>query len=209
MSPPRIARVALLLVLLAPALAGCTLTWGPGPGEAGNWLPLGRTLVLARVDSEENRPTAETAAELLATALEDAGRVVRVREFAGQARALGIEAWARGLVARLQRGGWPTGDEALALQSGFAVGTVLAVEVTGYDQVWGKFGKFTRVGVAAQAWDLRSAQALWRLRGESEVESMRGRAFQYSMEQAVDELAVAIRPKLEVSLVKAWRYWRR
>ncbi len=192
---PRIARVALLLVLLAPALAGCTLTWGPGPGEAGNWLPLGRTLVLARVDSEENRPTAETAAELLATALEDAGRVVRGREFAGQARALG--------------GGWPTGDEALALQSGFAVGTVLAVEVTGYDQVWGKFGKFTRVGVAAQAWDLRSAQALWRLRGESEVESMRGRAFQYSMEQAVDELAVAIRPKLEVSLVKAWRYWRR
>ena len=206
---PRIARVALLLVLLAPALAGCTLTWTRGPGEDGNRLPMGRTLVLGRAETEGNRPTVETAADLLATALEDAGRVVRVRELLGQARALGLEAWAHGLVARIQRGAWPTADEARALQTRFDLDTVLATDVTVYDQVWGKFGKFTRVGVAAQAWDLRSAQALWRLRGESEVESMRGRAFQYSMEQAVDELAVAIRPKLEVSLVKAWRYWRR
>jgi hypothetical protein len=199
----------LSLCVLGLSLSGCAPYWAPNGGEDASRLPPGRTLVLGRASSEENRPTADLAAERLAALLEEGGRIVRPRELLAEVQGLSVESWARGLLWRVERGGWPTPAEAGILRSSLDVATLLVTEVTEYEQIWGKYGKFTRVAVVAEARDLGSTDSLWRLRGESEVEDMRGRSFQYSMEQAVEELSRAIRPRLEVSLLKAWRYWRR
>ena len=91
----------------------------------------------------------------------------------------------------------------------FGIRTLVATDVTENDQVWGKYAKFTRAGVDAQAFDLASDRVIWRLRRDTEVEDMRGRAFRFAMEQATRELAAAICPRRSFSLVDAWRYWRR
>jgi hypothetical protein len=199
----------LSLCLLGAALGGCAFTWAVPAAEDASRLPPGRTLVLGRVSSDENRPTAELAAERLAAALEEGARIVRPRDLLAEVQGLPVEGWVRGLLWRLERGGWPTPAECGFLRSSLDVATLLVTEVTEYEQIWGKYGKFTRVAVVAEARDLGLTESLWRLRGESEVEDMRGRSFQYSMEQAVGELSQAIRPRLEVSLLRAWRYWRR
>jgi hypothetical protein len=48
------------------------------------------------------------------------------------------------------------------------------------------------------------------VRGRAEVDEMRGRAFGYAMEQAVQQLAdgICAQPK-SFSLIETLRYWRR
>ena len=97
-------RAAILVGLLRTVFAvnGCA-TGGPEPNRLGT----ARRLLLARVSSEENRPTAEAAAGLLLTAVRDAGSIVGAKEFVAEARALGLGFWAVGMLDRIQAVGWP------------------------------------------------------------------------------------------------------
>jgi hypothetical protein len=97
-------RAAILVSLLWTVFAvnGCA-SGGPEPNRLG---PARRPL-LARVSSEENRPIAEAAAWLLLNAVRDAGSIVGAKEFVAEARALGLDFWAVGMLDRIQAVGWP------------------------------------------------------------------------------------------------------
>ena len=122
--------------------------------------------------------------------------------------ALGV--WASGIVGRLQGGGRLTPEEARTLFERFRITTLIVSELSEYDQVWGKYGKFTRATIDGQAVDLVADIPLWRVRGRAEVDEMRGRAFGFAMEQAVQQLADGIcgQPK-PFNVLETWRYWRR
>jgi hypothetical protein len=206
MIPPRVAG-ALLLVL---AVAGCATSRTARKAPDGACLPPGRGLVVARVLSEENRATVDTAADLLVNALREAAPVIGVRELVGEAGSTGLGPWATATSGRLERGARLTREDGRVLAEQFDVRTLVVLELTEYEQVWGKYGKFTRAGVDAQAFDLALDRTLWRLHGDTEVEEMRGRAFRFAMEQAVHGLAQAICPRpRSFSLTDTWRSWRR
>jgi hypothetical protein len=199
-------RAAILVGLLWTVFAmnGCA-SGGPEPNRLGT----ARRLVLARVSSEENRPTAEAAAGLLLNAVRDAGSIVGAKDFMAEARGLGLGFWAAGMLDRIQTVGWPTPEEGRVLREAFGITTLVMTEVTAFDQVWGKYAKFTRVGVEASVYDIRSEKVLGRVGKDVEVEEMRGRAFQYALEQSVQDLGDALYPRTTFSMVNVWRYWRR
>jgi hypothetical protein len=202
-------RVVCLFLALAP-LAGCVTTrTATSASNGGGCLPSGRNLFLARVSGDENRATAEAAAEMLMNALRDSAHVASVRDLMSEAGLVGLVPWASSVSARLQRGGRLTMDETRTMWERFGINTVVVTEVIEYDQVWGKYAKFTRAGLEAQAFDLPGDRVLWRMRSDTEVEEMRGRAFRVAMESAVQELAEVICPRREFSLVNVWRSWRR
>jgi len=197
------------LLLLGLALDGCALVTPPRSGDELNRLGAGRRLIVARVVSEDNRATAEAASALLQNALRDAGDLLGVREFLNEARSQGLDPWALGLIGRLQIVGWPTLEDARVLREAFGITTLVITEVTAFDQVWGKYAKFTRVGVEASIFDVKTGRVTGRVAKEAEVEEMRGRAFQYAMEQAVQDVADTLYPRTSFSIVNVWRYWRR
>ena len=96
------------VLLVGLALAGCATPRPARGAPEGGCLPAGRSLIVARVGSDENRPTAETAAELLVNHLRDTAHVIGVREFLGEAGLAGLGLWASGVSERLHRGGWLT-----------------------------------------------------------------------------------------------------
>jgi len=197
--------VRVVVVLALVLLSGCAWhSGGPGLG-----LPNGRVLVFARVTEDQNRPVAEAAADLLAASLRESGDVLTVRQFLNEAAVVTPELWASLLFARLQRGGWINPEEAEVLLNKFNVTTLVATEVTTYDQVWAKNGKFTRVSVEAQAYSTTAAVVLWRARGENELEDKRGRAFQLAMEDAIGAIAESVSPRSGFSIAGMWRSWRR
>jgi hypothetical protein len=204
-------RAAILVGLLWTLFAanGCALLLLPSAGPEPNRLGTARRLVLARVSSEENRATAEAAAGLLLNAVRDAGSVVGAKEFVAEARGLGLGFWAVGMLDRIQAVGWPTPEEGRVLREAFGITTLVMTEVTAFDQVWGKYAKFTRVGVEASVYDVRSEKVLGRVGKDVEVEEMRGRAFQYALEQSVQDLGETLYPRTTFSMVNVWRYWRR
>lgn len=185
---------------------GCMLA---GTTRGHTSLPPGRVLVVSRSIGAQDRAVAESAADLLAGGLQESTEAIRVRDFLREAGTLGALVWAPRLVALVEGGGWPTPEEAGELSTRFRVATLVTVEVTSYDQVWGKYAKFTRVGVGVTAFHVASGAVLWRLHSDAEVEDKRGRAFQYATEQAVADLVDAIDPRWRFSFVDAWRYWRR
>jgi hypothetical protein len=201
-----LAALALLAVLAA---GGCAARATRGPVVGGECLPAGRSLVVARLVTDEDRANAEAAADLLVNALRDAGLVVGPREFLGEAHAVGLGVWASGLADRLQKGGGTTLEEGRVLGERFDIRTIVGTELREYDQVWGKYAKFTRAGVDAQAVDVGTDRVLWRQHSDIEVEAMRGRAFRFAMEQAVQDLAGTICPRRDYSLTNTWRSWRR
>lgn len=205
------ARAIVLAGLLALGLAasGCALMLPPGNAPDVNRLGPARRLVVARITSEENRATAETASGLLLNSLRDAGDMLGSREFLAEARGLGLGLWATGMLDRVQTVGWPTADEGRVLREAFGITTLVMTDLTTYEQVWGKYAKFTRVGVGASGYDLATERVLWRSGKDVEVEEMRGRAFQYALEQAVQDLAEMLYPRTTFSVVNVWRYWRR
>jgi hypothetical protein len=200
-------RVALALLVIL-ALAGCArppLLARPGAGLAT--VP-GRVLVVARQAAPENRGIADRAAELMAQGLRPAGEVWTADELVREAAATGSAPWALALVQRLALGGFPTVDDRSELLR-FAVTGLIVTEVTTYDQVWGKYAKFTRVGVEARAFDVIAGGVVWRLHRGVEVEDLRGRAFEHGIESAVQSLLAAVSPGTAFSVVNLWRVWRR
>jgi hypothetical protein len=205
------ARAKLLIGLLTMGLAlnGCALMLPSQNASDVNRLGTARRLLLARISSEDNRATAEAASGLLVNAVRDAGAIVGARDFLAEARSLGLGPWAGALLDRVQTVGWPTAEEGRVLREAFGVTTIVMTNVTTYEQVWGKYAKFTRVGVEASVYDVKSERVLGRFGKDIEVEEMRGRAFQYALEQAVQDLGETLYPRTTFSVVNVWRYWRR
>jgi hypothetical protein len=204
----RPAATAGLLALAVLALAACGTT--RPAARSGVGLPGDRVLVVARAVGFDDLAVAGRAADLVADALRETAVIVREREFLQEALIAGGALWAPRVLDGTRRGGWPTPEEGLGLLRTHGIATVLAVEVTTYDQVWGRYAKFTRVGLAAAAFHVPTGQVVWRVQSDAEVEEKRGRAFQYAMERAVAELAAAIDPATTgFSVSNTWRSWRR
>ena len=214
----RLAPIALAML----ALGGCMLNpppeWlGPPPQKMiGNaaCMPPGRVLVVARLPNDGNRSTAEAATASLVSVLRASSDVVSASELEAEAASMALGAWASGMVARLQGGGGrPTPEEARILFERFRITTLIVSDLSEYDQVWGRDGKFTRATIDGQAVDLVADIPLWRVRGRAEVDEMRGRSFEFAMEQAVQQLADGIchqpKPFNGFKLLEIQRYWRR
>jgi hypothetical protein len=165
-------------------------------------------LVVARQTSPENRGIADRAAELVAQGLRPAGEVWEAGDLVREATAAAAAPWAVSLVDRLALGGFPGVDDRAELLR-FAVTGLIVTDVTMYDQVWGKYAKFTRVGVEARAFDVIAGAVVWRVHRGVEVEDLRGRAFDRGIESAVNTLLAAIHPGTSYSVVDLWRVWRR
>jgi hypothetical protein len=196
-----------LVVLLA--VAGCARPpLLPRPGNGGLTSVPGRVLVIARQTTPENRGIADRGAELVAQGLRPAGEVWDVGELLREATAAAASPWAVSLAQRLATGGFPTMDDRVELLK-FAVTGLIVTEVTMYDQVWGKYAKFTRVGIEARAYDVIAGAVVWRVHRGVEVEDLRGRAFDRGIESAVNGLLAAIAPGTAYSAMDLWREWRR
>jgi hypothetical protein len=206
------ARRAALLVIALLAVAGCarpmlTRPVLARPGSGPSSLP-GRVLLIARQPAPENRGVADRAAELMAAGLRPAGEVWEAHELVREATAAAAAPWAVALLQRLALGGFPTMDDRVELLR-FAITGVIVTEVTTYEQVWGKYAKFTRVGIEARAFDVAAGSIVWRLQRGVEVEDLRGRAFEHATEKAVQALLADIYPGTAFSMVDLWRVWRR
>lgn len=202
-SPARLA--AALAVLLA---AGCAAPAPRVPLAALGVMP-GRLLVVARAVNPDDHAVAERAADLLAARLRPGLPVVTAREFLAEAAGSDTPLWTSRVLFRLQAGLLPTPDEGAELLARHAISALLGVEVPIYEQVWGRYAKFTRAAVDVQAVSLPSGQPGWRLHAEAEVEAHRGRAFEYALELAVSDLARSIEPRARSWPAEAWRMWRR
>jgi hypothetical protein len=194
------------LLLLVVGAAGCG-TFGAKTEVRPDRLP-GRVLVVARAADASGAAIAEDAADIFAEALRyriDALGRRRLQVEAHVAGALAVPA----MLSRVALGGWPSADEGRALHERFGITAVAAVEVTAWEQVWGKHAKFTRVGVRLDAVDAVTGARIVARHRDAEVEDKRGRAFRYALEQVVTDLAadVGVGPRLD--LVEAWRFWRR
>jgi hypothetical protein len=196
----------LLAALVTTGCAGAELA--PRPGATPPGAPPGRLLVAGRLFAVENRGIGERAAELVAQGLRATGEVWTPADLVRAAAVAGAPSWALRVEERLKLGGWPTPDERGELLR-FGVTGMLVTEVTDYEQVWGKYAKFTRVGVEAHAVDVASGAIVWRVHRAVEVEDVRGRAFEYAIESAVGELLGAIQPGTRFSVLDVWRSWRR
>jgi hypothetical protein len=199
--------LAPLVVALALALAGCATARGPSRPAAPSGTQ-GRVLVVPRQAAPENHGIATRAAALFAQGLRAGGEVWSIEDLLRESAAAGTDGWAVRLVDRLSFGGWPGVDDRSELLRLGLTGMV-TIEVTEYDQVWGRYAKFTRAAVEAQAFDVASGTHLWRLHRATEVEDLRGRAFERALEGAVGDLVAAVQPRGGVSVVELWRWWRR
>jgi len=179
------------LSALALALAGCA---APVHTASPPCLPPGRSLVLARVVSHANRSTAEGAAIRLANALRPSADMLNLREFESEAKTAGLGAWASSVAGLLESGGRLRPEDGTNLREQFGITTLLATEVTEFDQSWGRYTKYTRVGLEASAFDLGSERVMWRRGNLSEIEDKQGWAFEAAMARAVDGLAGSICP---------------
>ena len=188
-----------------PLLLGRPLVARPGSGPSA--LPT-RVLVVARHVGVENRGISDRAAELMAQGLRFAGEVWMPDDLVREAAAVGATPWALAVAQRLTAGAWPSADDRIELLR-FAVTGLIVTEVTAYEQVWGKYAKFTRVGVEARAFDVPAGGVVWRLHRAVEVEDVRGRAFEHAIENAVGSLVAAVYPGATYSVVDLWRVWRR
>lgn len=198
----------LVVAAVVAALAGCTLN-SPTIRKGAITPPADRVLIVARAVTAENQPVAENAVDLLATALRDTRASLTTRDFLREATVTGAALWAPRLLERIQRGGWPAAEENGELLERFGIGSLLVVEVTTYEQVWGRYAKFTRVGIDVHGYHVQSSSVLWRAHRDVEVEDRRGRSFQYATEQAVWDLAAAIEGESRITPLEVWRHWRR
>lgn len=200
---------AWLAATLVAALAAGGCGFLPTATALVNRLPLGQALVLGRVVDERNRSIAEAAATHLAQSLRRSGDVLVAADVGGEMRPGDADARVEQLLEDLRRGRWPDPETCGRLEQ-LGLSTLVMVSVTEYDQIWGRYAKFTRVGLEAQAVHLPVCQTLWRFPGVAEVEDKRGRAFQLAMENAVSQIAAAVHPTAApTSLASVWRGWRR
>lgn len=205
----RARRGALVTLALALALQGCAALAVESRRPPARRTGTTRILVVPRAATVENRPIADQAASLMAHALRDSVDTLDPRQLLRESEPLGSAPWTARLLERLESGGAPSLEEGAMLHERHTIAAMLAVEVTAYDQVWGRFAKFTRVGLVVRMIDVASGRVLVDRHRELEVDQMRGRAFQYGMERVVAELAASIDPRSGFSAINAWRYWRR
>jgi hypothetical protein len=194
---------------LALVVGGCALPWphvtAPPPRPRAPAV----TLVVGHVVAEPDRPVAEAVAALVAEALRRERDVETRAEFQARAAALGRAAWAEPVLARLEAGAWPDALERDVLHHTLGVSTVLLVRVTRFEQVWGRYAKFTRAAVEVDLFELPVGGVTARVRREVEVERRRGRAFRYVLERAAEEVAAALRPEAPASFTELWLAPRR
>ena len=145
----RLAAIALCVL----ALTGC-LSSPPKVVRNAPCLPPGRILVVARVPSEGNRANAESAAASLVSVLRATSDVIGGPELSAEAGWVGLGVWASSVVGRVQGGGRLTPEEAETLFERFRITTLILSDLSEYDQVWGKYGKFTRAVIDGQAIDV-------------------------------------------------------
>jgi hypothetical protein len=172
-------------------------------------MPSGRVLVVARFPATENYPIADAAEALVLRTLRSAGDVIGSESWLREATAAGAWLPAARLLDLLRAGGSPVAEEIAVLLEPLAVQGVILVDVPTYEQVWGRYGKFTRVTVEVEAYQVTTRASLWRARGAVEVEDRRGRAFQYALEEAVRTAVGAMHPSPRPALVEFWRDLRR
>ena len=204
MSPRRLALLALVLFV-----SGCAFTAAESRRRPAARATSDRLLIIARAVSVENRPIADQAAALMGYALRDSIDVLEPRQLFREGEVQGAGVTIGRMLERLEQAGWPTAEEGELLQSRYGVAAVLTLEVTTYDQVWGRYGKFTRVGIVARMAQITTGKLMVDLHRELEVDEMRGRAFQFGLESVVGELASSIDHRSGISVVNAWRYFRR
>ena len=204
MSARRLAVLALVLFV-----SGCAFTAAESRRRPAQRATSDRLLIVARAVSVENRPIAEQAASLMGYALRDSIDVLDPRQLFREAEVQGAGVPIGRMLERLEQAGWPSTEEGDLLQSRYGVAAVLTLEVTTFDQVWGKYGKFTRVGLVARMARTTTGVLMVDLHRELEVDEMRGRAFQFGLERVVGELASSIDHRSGISVVNAWRYFRR
>jgi hypothetical protein len=190
------------LASLNPARAGV-----PRPGSTRAGSP-GRILVLAVPPPVENRGITDRAAELMAQGLRTGGDVWTADDLLREATLVGAHGWASGAVSRLASGVLPTAEDRIDLLR-FSLTGLVVIDVTAYEQVWGKYAKFTRVAVEARGFDVVAGMGLWRLHRAVELEDMRGRAFDHAIESAVGSLVATIAPGAPIAPMDLWRAWRR
>lgn len=203
--------LAALLAASAALSAGCGLVL-PGRAVSEEYrLPAGRVLVVARAPGEGNEAVALDAERLLVRRLRSTGGadVVGSERLVAEVAATPLVTAGAATVEAIRLGAHPLAPEHAAVLAPLAVAGVLVVTVDTWEQVWGKYGKFTRVGVEAVAYDLPKASALWRVRGAVDLEGKRGRAFQYALEDAVGMVADGIQPRPGPRVSDLWRAWRR
>lgn len=205
-------RVATLVV--AVLLAGCaTLPSRGRVASAPTPLPAGRVLVVARFPPDDNRPIAESAEALLLRSLRGAGETVGTDQWLRHAAAAGAWLPASRAIEALRLGGSPVAEETAPALEQLGVNGVIVVDVTTFEQVWGRRAKFTRVAVEAEAFQLADRRSAWRVRGAVEVEERRGRAFQYALEEAVRVIVDGMRAQPTRTVLQEvqdiWRDLRR
>jgi hypothetical protein len=200
---------ALAALALGLVLHGCALTAVESRRPPARRTTSERVLIVSRAASVEDRPIAERAAALMAHALRDAIDTLDARRLQSESEVVGTAVWTGRLLERLEQIGWPSAEEGALLRDRHGIAAVLALEVTAYEQVWGRYGKFTRVGIVARMVEASSGTLLVDRHRELEVDEMRGRAFQFGLERVVAELASDLDHRTGISVVNAWRYWRR
>jgi hypothetical protein len=211
-APGRAARAGWLAAIVPAVvlLAGCALLPGGGPRAASSTpLPSGRVLVVARFPASENYPIADAAEALVLRTLRGAGDVVGSEPWLREATAAGAWLPAARVLDLLRAGGSPITEDTAAMLEPLAVQGVILVDVPTFEQIWGRYGKFTRVAVEIEAYQVSTRASLWRVRGAVEVEDRRGRAFQYALEEAVRTAVGHLHPSPRPVLVEFWRDLRR
>jgi hypothetical protein len=193
---------AVLLGALVLGLTGCATPGGSSPRASQSRLPPGRVLVVPRASGPESLPVAAAAAQRLAGALRGAADVLGPQQFLGESSVAGLSVRAPRLLGRLADGAWPEPGESQDLLERAGILTLVAVQVTVYEQVWAPTGKWTRVGLAAEAFHLPTREVLWQVRAGAEIEKERGRAFRLALEQASARLAETIRPASPLAPVR-------
>jgi hypothetical protein len=196
------------VLLLASLLGGCAV--GAREATAPTLLPAGRVLVVGRILTEENRAVVEAAEDLVVRRLRSAGDVQGASRFLQAAAAGGAWGPAFRLVEGLRHGLSPVAEAVAPALEELGLRGVVVVDVPTYEQVWGRYAKFTRVAVEAEAFQLSPPGSAWRVRGFVETEGRRGRAFELTLEEAVRILTDDIAPGAEPPfLAELWRAWRR
>jgi len=168
------------LLLAAAACAGPVATLRPVAD---------RVLVVARTTTPEDRPIAEDAADRLAELLRRRVTTLRAGQFLRETTVHAAHLWAPRLLEQLERGGWPSPDEAGALASRLQIAEIVAVEVTTYAQAWGRRAKTTRVGLAAHAFDVQAGAPYVSAHADVALSEEHGRAFRAALDDAVNDLA--------------------
>jgi len=156
--------------------------------DADRLKPGAVVLVLPVWSDEENKGVVERVARLLASELGARWGNVKSSDGFPQLERQSPPPLDRVLeeLHRLRRAG------STAMPEGLEAHTVVAVEVSLYEQYWDRLTKITRVGLEARMIHLLTGRTLWGGRFDAQVKGHPGRAFDDATRLAVTGLASAM-----------------